>query len=229
MADSVILDRIPFTLDETALLQQLRLREGRREVAEVRRLAAEAQARGRPKAMYKLCFVEERGDDWLVLDGVRLASRVLAVNLAGVHRVFAFVATGGRELEAWQCQQEDMLAAYYADQIAELAVRAAMEALQAHLTALYDLAPLSFMNPGSLGDWPITQQRPLFQIVGDAQAGIGVELTPSLLMVPRKSVSGILFPAAETFASCQLCPRPECPNRRAPYDPELFQNKYASA
>ena len=45
-------------------------------------------------------------------------------------------------------------------------------------------------------------------------------------MVPTKSVSGILFPAEETFASCQLCPRDDCPNRRAPYDPELFERKY---
>ncbi len=45
-------------------------------------------------------------------------------------------------------------------------------------------------------------------------------------MVPTKSVSGILFPAEESFASCQLCPRENCPNRRAPYDPELFDRKF---
>jgi hypothetical protein len=225
--ETMILDNIPFTLDEAALLQQLHVRAGRSEAAEALRLAVEAQSLGRPKALYKLVFVEDRGDDWVVIDGVKLTSRVLAVNLEKVHRVFAFVATGGRELEDWQCRQADMLAAFWADQIAELGVRAAMTALQAHLTAVYDLASLSMMNPGSLPDWPLSQQRPLFQIVKDVESTLGVELTSSMLMVPRKSVSGIMFPAVESFASCQLCPRAECPNRRAPYDRELFAKKYA--
>ncbi len=57
-------------------------------------------------------------------------------------------------------------------------------------------------------------------------AAIGVELTPSFLMVPNKSVSGLRFPTEENWASCMLCPRPDCPNRRAPHDPELFERKY---
>jgi predicted transcriptional regulator len=82
------------------------------------------------------------------------------------------------------------------------------------------------MNPGSLTDWPLREQRALFSLLGDVQATVGVELTNSLLMVPTKSVSGIFFPAEESFASCQLCPREACPNRRAPYDPELYDRKY---
>ena len=61
------------------------------------------------------------------------------------------------------------------------------------------------MNPGSLADWPLREQRPLFGLLGNVRAAIGVTLTPSLLMTPTKSVSGILFPSEETFASCQLC------------------------
>jgi predicted transcriptional regulator len=45
-------------------------------------------------------------------------------------------------------------------------------------------------------------------------------------MVPSKSVSGILFPTEQTFASCQLCPREGCPSRQAPYDPALYDKKY---
>jgi predicted transcriptional regulator len=63
-------------------------------------------------------------------------------------------------------------------------------------------------------------------MLGDTQAAIGVELLSSLLMQPTKTVSGIVFPTEETFASCQLCPRQGCPNRRAPYDPDLFEAKY---
>ena len=85
---------------------------------------------------------------------------------------------------------------------------------------------LSRMNPGSLPDWPLSEQKPLFAVLGEGPAKIGVQLKDSFLMVPVKTVSGIFFPAEEKFESCQLCPREKCPGRRAPYDPELYDRKY---
>jgi hypothetical protein len=82
------------------------------------------------------------------------------------------------------------------------------------------------MAPGSLVDWPLAQQRPLFQLLGNAEVAVGVHLTESCLMVPNKSISGLRFPTETSFESCQLCPRPDCPNRRARYDAELFERKY---
>ena len=60
----------------------------------------------------------------------------------------------------------------------------------------------------------------------DVEKLIGVRLTDSFLMVPMKSISGILFPTEVRFESCQLCPRKDCPGRRAPYDQALW-SKYA--
>ena len=74
------------------------------------------------------------------------------------------------------------------------------------------------MSPGSLKDWPIEEQRPLFEIIGDVEGTIGVRLSESLLMIPRKSVSGLFFSTDIRFQSCQLCPRKRCENRRARYD-----------
>ena len=42
-----------------------------------------------------------------------------------------------------------------------------------------------------------------------------------MLMLPRKSVSGIYFPSEVSFFSCQLCPRDRCDGRKAPYDETL--------
>ena len=77
---------------------------------------------------------------------------------------------------------------------------------------------MSFMNPGSLADWPIEEQKPLFRLIGDVEVAIGVKLTKNYLMIPTKSVSGIYFPTEITFYSCQLCPRKACDGRNAPYD-----------
>jgi hypothetical protein len=70
-------------------------------------------------------------------------------------------------------------------------------------------------------DWPIQQQRELFSFFQDVQATIGVRLTESLMMIPRKSVSGIIFPKEVTFTACQLCPREKCSSREAAYSESL--------
>ena len=105
MTNVVVLDQISFEIDEVALFKRLRVRADRGEPVEVRRLLAEARDLDRPRALYKMAFVEAHGADSVVIDGASLTSRVLAVNLADVHRVFVFAATGGRELEAWQSGQ----------------------------------------------------------------------------------------------------------------------------
>ena len=76
---------------------------------------------------------------------------------------------------------------------------------------------VSRINPGSLKEWPITGQLPLFEALGGVTADIGVSLAESMLMSPVKSVSGIMFQGDTPFENCQLCPKANCPNRRAPY------------
>jgi hypothetical protein len=224
--DLTILDTIPFKPDRAALVKRLRVKEGGSYLTELLRLADEAEAIARPKAIYKVAFIDERGDDSVVVDGVRLTSRVLYVNLEPVYRVFPYVATCGVELDAWARAQDDMLYKYWADVIKEIAVRDAAQAVAAHMTEQYGLGKMSLMSPGSLDDWPLSQQRPLFTILGDVEGAIGVQLTDSFLMSPNKSVSGLRFATADDFASCQLCPRENCSGRRMPYDDTLYDRKY---
>jgi hypothetical protein len=230
--DSIILDRLPFHVEVEPLLKKLRIRPGSGNEREFRRLVELAEGVARPKAIYKLAFIEAKEEAAVVIgrgvhDSIRFTSRVLRVNLDAANRVFAFVGTSGAELEAWADAQEELLARFWADAINQAVLGAAMDSFRAHLVEQFAVPQMMTMNPGSLADWPIREQRPLFALLGDVKAAIGVELTPSLLMTPTKTVSGIFFPSEETFASCQLCPREDCPNRRARYDPELFQRKYA--
>jgi cobalamin-dependent methionine synthase I len=223
--DPVVLTDIPFEPDLPSLLQKMRAQPGSSRAAELERLAGEAQAVARPKAMYGLAFVESRGDDHVVVEGNTFTSRVLRVNLDPVNRVFPFVATCGTELDDWASSIDDFLHHYAADYIMELALRTARTALQNHLEDRYGLATISAMNPGSLADWPLREQRPLFTLLRP-DAHVGVRLSESMIMTPLKSVSGLLFQTEVGFASCQLCPRPQCPSRRADYDRTLLEEKY---
>ena len=65
--------------------------------------------------------------------------------------------------------------------------------------------------------WPIEQMQGLFRLLGGADQ-IGVTITESSLMIPNKSISGILFASATSdYESCAYCERENCPNRRVPF------------
>lgn len=226
MTTQFVLDRIPFHLDTATLQKKLRIKEGSRYVGDFDDMVRKAQDIGRPKALYKVALVESKADDHVVIDGIQFTSRVLRVNLEQAHRVFAYVATCGMELQHWADSLDDVLQRFWADTINETVLRSAIQALEEHLTERYHLGRTAVMNPGSLGDWPLREQRPLFALLGDPSKTIGVQLTKSCLMVPAKSVSGIRFPTENGYANCQLCPREDCPGRRAPYDRDLYDTKY---
>jgi len=219
-----VLDSIPFRLDLEEVLKQLHLRKESKDVEKnVQELIEIVRPIVKPKALYEVSYVDNKNGDSLYISGVRFTSRVLRVNLDKVERVFPYVVTCGRELDEITVPSNDFMKYYYLDTIKSLALGSAIRYLIDYLKRNYALGQMSSMNPGSLEDWPITQQKQLFSIFGNVENLIGVKLTESFLMVPQKSVSGIYFPTQIKFESCQLCPREACSGRRAPYDPNLVK------
>lgn len=196
--------------------------------AALAQLVAEAESIGKPKGIYKPVYIETKGEDYIEVEGKRFTSRILRVNLEQAHRVFPYVATCGTELEQWTNTLSDPLYQFWADAIKVEALTIAFDTLNKHLVQTFHPGKSATMSPGSLSDWPITEQQQLFALLGNTQETIGVQLTESMLMVPTKSISGIRFPTEVDFESCQLCPREVCSGRRALYDQELYNRKYAN-
>ena len=212
-----VIEPIPVELEMEEVKGTLRtddLEHARRVIEDVKPLVS-------ARAAYRISYVDEKMEGAVVIDGIRFRSRVLRKNLEEVGRVFAYVVTIGPELEEKASRSTDLLENYSLNALGNLALRKARIHLQDSVGSMYGLGSLSFMSPGSLADWPIEEQRPLFSILKGEEAGIGVRLTESFLMIPRKSVSGILFPTEDTFYNCQLCPRERCEGRKAPYDETL--------
>jgi hypothetical protein len=224
--DLVILDNIVFDPQPARILKKLRVKSGNRNEVMVREMLEKARQIARPKAMYRIAGIDEKFESGVVIEGIRMESRVMAINLKDVHRVFPYLVTSGRELFDWRLGFEDMLEAFYADEINQMALWTAEKYLLDHLKTTYQLGKTASMNPGSLEDWPITAQRDLFQLLGDPMEAIGVELLDSMLMLPNQTVSGIRFVSEDGFSSCELCPREGCPHRSTPYDPDLMDSKY---
>jgi hypothetical protein len=226
--ESFVLDDVAYEPDLDRLREDLHVRPGTTPNDELEGLAAEARSIAKPKVLYKLAFVDSEEDSAVVVAGVTFKSRILRLNLDSLHRVFPYAATCGTELDAWARSRQGILQEYLADMIAEQALEAATDALEGHIQRRFQPGTLSVMHPGSLSDWPIVEQRPLFELLGDTKNTIGVELNDSFMMIPTKSVSGIRFASERSFNSCQLCPRQDCRGRQVPYDPELLEKSYGS-
>lgn len=219
-----ILTDFPFELDPYSLMNTLRIRPGSVVADEFMALFDEAAHTSRPKALYRAAYVQSRNGDSVVIDGVIFTSRTLCKNLDGVGRVFPYIATCGTELEELVNACHDLLYKYWLDAIKVGLLNCSLQYLRSHLKRTYAPGKVAHMSPGS-GDsnvWPLKQQKELFSLLGDVQAAIGVRLTDSYMMLPNKTVSGITYPSQGDFHTCQLCHRESCPNRRAPFDANLW-------
>ena len=221
-----VIGNIPFNPDMAKIMETLHIKPGTGYAEDLAAMVDLACRVARPKGLYRLAFIESSGDDYIVADGIRFSSRVLRVNIGDSQRVFPYIATCGRELEEWSAGFSDMLQRFWADAIKESALMIAIKAVTDHIDSRYSPGPTARMSPGSLEDWPIYEQRPMFDLLGDPAADIGVELMESYLMTPTKTISRLMFPTEQSFENCQLCPREKCPSRRAPYDKDLYDRKY---
>ena len=219
-----VLDKIPIHLDTKEVLKGLHLDEKRGYLNGVQELVEVANSVIAPKAIYEVSYVDNRNEDAVDIGGIKFTSHVLRINLDKIGRVFPYVVTIGNELEDRAASLDNLLKQYCLDEMGDEALALLRRYLEDYLRKKYRLGQISNMSPGSLEDWPITQQKQLFSLFGNVEDLIGVKLNPSLLMIPRKSESGIYFPTEAKFYSCQLCPRERCQDRQAPYDRKLAES-----
>jgi len=212
-----ILENINVSLNLDKVRRRLHMKPDS-DMNQVRTLVDTVQQLIEPRVIYKVCYIEAKSEDSVLVGGFRLTSQVLRINLDRVERIFPYAITLGGKLGEKQNACNDILEKYYLDCIGNLALTSVQKQLKKHLQSKFALEKMSSMAPGSLSDWPIEEQGPLFKLLGDVEASIGVRLTQSLLMIPAKSISGFYFPTEVSFYSCQLCPRKRCESRKAKYD-----------
>ena len=217
---------IPFELNIKKLQNELNIKSDTEDFRVLEELIALAQELGRPKVLYTASFIDEKNTDSITLEGVTFTSPALRLNLDSIGRVFPYIATCGTEVEGIDNPSGDILRDYWLNAIKLSLLETSIEYLTGQIDKRFKYSKLSSMNPGS-GDatvWPIEQQLELFSIFGDVEAQIGVRLTPSYMMYPEMSVSGIFFPTETSFQNCQLCQREICDHRRVAFDQRLWDS-----
>lgn len=178
-----------------------------------------------PTLSYKIRKIDYIEESTVYLqEGIALTSPILAKVLEHCEEMICFVVTIGSALEEQAARLNDynrLTEAYILDRLgsltAEYTVNAFHDTMKRHYRSKGYGVTLRF-SPGYC-DWPITEQKKLFLLI-DAEA-IGVTLTESCLMHPRKSISGVfgLFPlsineTASQYNPCVHCGKRGCSARR---------------
>ena len=159
----------------------------------------------------------------VAIDGsIVFQSQIIAQLLGRCQKVAVFVLTIGNHLEEMSCRlAEDglMLQAAVLDAIGSVAVESVANFVQDKIGAIAHAQGLSISQRFSPGycDWDISQQKMVFGALNGKSEGI--YLTDGYLMIPRKSISGIIGigpsnDGVENYNPCQDCKRHDCSGRR---------------
>jgi hypothetical protein len=194
---------------------RLRLRENTRKVLELIS----------PKIITKIYEIRKTYKEYIELaNGIEFKSRKLARYLKGADRIMVLAGTVGIDIdvEIDRMLGEKRLAdAYTLDALGSGSVESLVEKFHREATdqLLQDnyISGLRF-SPGYC-DWPIAEQHKLFSLFNAER--IGLQLEPSGLMQPRKSISAVFGIFDELHAKeltsnnpCQHCAKKDCIARR---------------
>ncbi|MEJ2696850.1 MAG: vitamin B12 dependent-methionine synthase activation domain-containing protein, partial [Candidatus Sulfobium sp.] len=149
----------------------------------------------RPRILYTEKNIKSAGRGGLILEkGVVIRSHKLSKVCGQCDRAAIFVATIGKGIDSFirkLMDQKRVAEAYVVDAIGSTAAEQTVDAFQRKYNAIRtdrgEGTTLRF-SPGYC-DWKVEEQKKLFSVLDNSL--IGVELSESYLMNPRKSVSGI--------------------------------------
>jgi len=156
-----------------------------------------------------------------ILKKFTTGKKILAY-VKGADKICVFVVTINARLEAEASrlmESGDHLRGYLLDRIGSFAVENTAENFENNLRVKHIVENKSISTRFSPGycEWPTSEQKKLDKILPFKKAGI--KLTGSFMMVPKKSISGIIgIGPAKAFAKkrsqCSICDKKDCSFRR---------------
>ena len=130
-----------------------------------------------------------------------------------------FVATAGNSFQRYQDElkkEDDMLKSYVADAIGSCIAEETGDYMESMLEKeTGKLRHTNRFSPGYCG-WPLSEQKELFRLLGGNPCGIALSAT--CLMMPIKSISGIIGigrNVKEKIYGCRYCELTTCYKRQS--------------
>lgn len=141
--------------------------------------------------------------------------------LKGTESAALFICTAGKKItdRITELTNEQKLSeAYICDVTGTLIVESAMEIIAGKMKTIFETRRLKLTNCYSPGycEWDVSDQHKLFSFFPEGFCG--VRLTPSALMFPVKSISGVIGIGRNVRYNpyqCEACHRINCLNRKS--------------
>lgn len=213
---------ISIELDVQLLMNKLQLRGSQRGSEDFSWAIEQAQDLIHPRLAVGAVPVSTINDTRVKIGDQEFISRILQVNMEACKCVYPFIGTIGPELENLAAEQKKLTRKFFLEIVGDYSLMLAAQQVEKKVKKIFSINRIAVISPGELDNWPIRQQVPLFNLFGEEATKIGIELTSSMLMKPRKSRSGIWFNTNRGFIHCQLCKMKRCPGRKAKYRPEKY-------
>ena len=176
------------------------------------------------RIFYSVHPVKEIHENGIQLEGdIRLKSPKLARTLRKCREIVAFLGTIGSPIEGEihrLIDRRHVSEAFILDAMGSVVVENLVDRFHRSTREKYgasnQMVSLRF-SPGYC-DWPVTEQKKLFKLFDASK--VGVELTTSCLMRPRKSISGVFGVHSENmdetdiYNPCADCRERNCTHKR---------------
>ncbi len=153
----------------------------------------------------------------IIVNGLDFHSgKIITGSLRKSEKIAFFIMTAGNGIENWSREMirgGDPLMGYIIDLLGSETVESAMDLIQANLEERMEYQGYHITNrysPGYCG-WQVQEQQKLFRLFPDNFCG--VSLSESSLMIPIKSVSGIIGIGREVRKmayACNICDQKNC-------------------
>lgn len=181
-----------------------------------------------PKGIWQLydydCLTQEvKADPACTIKGAKIGA-----HLAGCSKVILMAATVGNEIEEAVTQrftEGEYASSVLLDAAATTAVEQLADGMEKAIrpSAAAQGYQLRWRFSPGYGDWPIEQQPELIRLTHATE--IGISLSSSMMLIPRKSITAIIGLYKEDkmantrtdhdLHGCSACDRVDCPSRKA--------------
>ena len=151
------------------------------------------------------------------INGIQFhTQQIVTSQLKNADQAILFLCSIGPGMELWSKQfagEDDPTMSYFVDTVASVIVEAAVDVLHDHLSQYMKSQGLNVTNRYSPGycDWSVEEQKKLFSFL--PKGFCGVSLTDSALMIPIKSISGIIGVGKNVEYKqylCDTCGKKDC-------------------
>lgn len=209
------------TLDPAEVKRYAGLQKAEFPASRIRIACSEAKILSRPKAIWQLYAYDPNSSVVQSEPPLTLVGSAIRTHLAHCCKVIVLAATIGEAIETEitaQFQSDQYSAGLLLDAAATTAVESAIDQLEDALRLRFAKEGLRLVHrfsPG-YGDWDIRIQPHLIELAHAQE--IGIALTESCMLTPRKSVTAIIGMTAKELPGsaphCQHCKKTNCPARK---------------